>query len=941
MEIREKTKRKNDQQKRKIQEKKNVSEKLQRGDRLQVEITALGAKNIGVAELQNGYTILVPNTKCGEKVEIEIEKILESKLETVNKNSFEFTSPVFSGETGQKTQKPKYAVAQRILDDSETEKLSEGVDFDFSVGQRFTGTIQKSGPKNSGIISLPSSMREGNSNKNFFFVISNSKVGEKVVFEIQKIKKNYAIGEKISNSPSLFSNSEKREVGHQYHIIIPVSAKTVSNYFVFKLANKVLFLEKTLGIQAGDTVKIQISKSTEAFALAKVVKFSPLSIDEQRLIRKEKIQKMIQSSMHFGEKAIRCNANMRKYLWYRKKSQTNTSSSSSFGFPSNSTSPAFDVYGNGINGVGVEKQGQSRKKIQTVQKPMLKRGRHLFNVLKTERCLDKALKQLAKYAAKGKTFLFVGTKKPAASLIAKTALLSHTAFFVNTRWLGGMLTNWKTILKSIAQIRPILKQKEKILEKILEKRQKVQRLLFAKVSLLRKKSEYFMRKGKYLIRQILNSKTSLIEKSQNLLQRKTAIFEANQTFLTVTKNLTNKKIQALKMLQKLETALAEVFQQKQQVKTLIRQNIKKFQELEQLFLLGQEIAQKKVLFENQNQKKFIAIASEKIQSTKNEKIFENGVFPNPSPDILKKMITVFSMFQTSKTSSTFAYTPNVPKSFSNLRTQSSNRSKSTDQPQTIILTKFLNKFLSFLPVLKNGMGSVSQTLGEQEKVFEKLENIYQKLQTEQKNVKEVYKKIVSELSKVYEKVLRQRKTFEEFQKNFEQFASEQRLLKFLPKLRYLPTSQTKMYDTIELFMKKFVDPKLMYPMEQIYDQKLKFTSKKIAATRKQKWQRLEKYFGGITKMQKLNTKQISKNVAIIIGQQEEMNAIHECQKLGMKIFVVVDTNCNPKYGDFIIPANDDSRNSIKYILGEMLTYIRLGQKLRKKVALRRSSKRFI
>ena len=123
-------------------------------------------------------------------------------------------------------------------------------------------------------------------------------------------------------------------------------------------------------------------------------------------------------------------------------------------------------------------------------------------------------------------------------------------------------------------------------------------------------------------------------------------------------------------------------------------------------------------------------------------------------------------------------------------------------------------------------------------------------------------------------------------------------------------------------------------MEQIYDQKLKFTSKKIAATRKQKWQRLEKYFGGITKMAKMNAKQISKNVAIIVGQQEEMNAVHECRKLGMKIFAVVDTNCNPKFVDHIIPANDDSRNSIKYILSEMLTYIRLGQKLRRKVLIR-------
>lgn len=144
-----------------------------------------------------------------------------------------------------------------------------------------------------------------------------------------------------------------------------------------------------------------------------------------------------------------------------------------------------------------------------------------------------------------------------------------------------------------------------------------------------------------------------------------------------------------------------------------------------------------------------------------------------------------------------------------------------------------------------------------------------------------------------------------------------------------------MLETVEFLMKRFVDPKMTYSMEQIYNDKLKFTSKKLAATRKQKWQRLEKYFGGITKMAKMKTKQIQNNIVILVGQQEEMNAVRECRKLGMKLFTVVDTNCNPLLSDYIIPANDDSRNSIKFILGEMLTYIRLGQKLRKKILSKR------
>jgi small subunit ribosomal protein S2 len=84
-------------------------------------------------------------------------------------------------------------------------------------------------------------------------------------------------------------------------------------------------------------------------------------------------------------------------------------------------------------------------------------------------------------------------------------------------------------------------------------------------------------------------------------------------------------------------------------------------------------------------------------------------------------------------------------------------------------------------------------------------------------------------------------------------------------------------------------------------------------------------------MTKLTKTNISRNVAIIIGQKEEMNAVRECQKLGIKMFTIVDTNCNPTLADHIIPANDDSRNAIKYILTKFITRIRLAQKLRSRL----------
>lgn len=913
---------------------RTFKQNLQAGDILNVKITALGSKNIGVAELKNGYTVLVPNTKCGEKVQVKVEKIV---LPTAGKFSNSFPN-----------QKIKYVIAS-LLDNivqkgSNFEKTANSLKFDFKVGQKFKVKIAKKGPKNSGLVPI---------SKNFLFIVPNTKVGEKVVVEIQKIKQNYAFAKPIvlsneerqkqlnSLENSIYSKNEmKPSAGQQFHIVIPSSAKTFYNYFVLKINGKLVFVKKSLGVQILNTVKIQIQKATKNFALAKILKISPLSSLEQKSMEKETLQKMIQSSMHFGEKAIRCNANMRKYIWYRKN----------LGMYQNSSfKETFNL-----------QQKIVRSKASAVKKPMVKRGRHILNVLKTKRCFTQALKQLAKYAAKGKTFLFVGTKKPASSLIAKTALLSHTSFFVNTRWLGGMLTNWKTILKSISQIRPILKQKQKILQKILEKRQKIQKRLFNKVSLLRKKSQKFMMKGKYLIRQILISKNFLIERSQKFVKTKNTILSSNMILLNTSKKLKMKKMQIFKQMQQLELSATEILKQKQQLKTLIQSNIVKFDEIHQFFVIGQELVKLKNSFEKQSDKKFVAISYEKLLTMKESTLNEQNStqfyqsIPNPSQELFKKMISIVSTLRKEDIHFTRLLGEALPEGLAhsniheqNSRTNISNRSKSNEKLEgsifnessskkhkTILLSKFLNKFILFLPYLKNSMQILSLRLHEQEKMLAELNSTLKNIVESQKALKEIYKKIVSQLSIIFSKFINQRKNFQKFQKNLRQFTSEERLLKFLPKLRYLPTSQTKMYETVELFMKKFVDPKLSYPMEHIYDQKLKFTSKKIAATRKQKWQRLEKYFGGITKMAKMNTKQISKNVAIIIGQQEEMNAVHECRKLGMKIFAVVDTNCNPKLVDHIIPANDDSRNSIKYILGEMLTYIRLGQKLRRKVAIR-------
>ena len=65
-----------------------------------------------------------------------------------------------------------------------------------------------------------------------------------------------------------------------------------------------------------------------------------------------------------------------------------------------------------------------------------------------------ALKQVSDVVARGGRVLFVGTKRQAADIVADAAQRS-AQYYVNSRWLGGMLTNWKTISNSIARLRKL------------------------------------------------------------------------------------------------------------------------------------------------------------------------------------------------------------------------------------------------------------------------------------------------------------------------------------------------------------------------------------------------------------------------------------------------------------------------------------------------------
>lgn len=100
-----------------------------------------------------------------------------------------------------------------------------------------------------------------------------------------------------------------------------------------------------------------------------------------------------------------------------------------------------------------------------------------------------------------------------------------------------------------------------------------------------------------------------------------------------------------------------------------------------------------------------------------------------------------------------------------------------------------------------------------------------------------------------------------------------------------------------------------------------FSSKKETARLEKQRQKLEKTVGGIRDMKKLP------DIVIIIGAHEEKNAVRECNKLGIPIVTILDTNCDPNVATWGVPANDDSVASIDLLLREFSDAIVSGRGL--------------
>lgn len=86
-------------------------------------------------------------------------------------------------------------------------------------------------------------------------------------------------------------------------------------------------------------------------------------------------------------------------------------------------------------------------------------GIHIIDLQQTVPMLHQALQVIRDVVAGGGRVLFVGTKRQASQKVKESASLCGQ-FYVNHRWLGGMLTNWKTISQSIKRLRELEEQME-------------------------------------------------------------------------------------------------------------------------------------------------------------------------------------------------------------------------------------------------------------------------------------------------------------------------------------------------------------------------------------------------------------------------------------------------------------------------------------------------
>lgn len=95
---------------------------------------------------------------------------------------------------------------------------------------------------------------------------------------------------------------------------------------------------------------------------------------------------------------------------------------------------------------------------------------HILDLVQSAQLLKQASNYLQSAAEQKKTFLFIGTKRQASTLIAQEAKRCNS-YYVNHRWLGGMLTNWITLKSRIVRLKVLEQQEVDEVFKLLTKKE--------------------------------------------------------------------------------------------------------------------------------------------------------------------------------------------------------------------------------------------------------------------------------------------------------------------------------------------------------------------------------------------------------------------------------------------------------------------------------------
>ena len=101
--------------------------------------------------------------------------------------------------------------------------------------------------------------------------------------------------------------------------------------------------------------------------------------------------------------------------------------------------------------------GHQTQKWNPKMKPFIfgaKNGIYIIDLRKTSDMLDAAYNIVREYASRGRNVVFVGTKKQAGDVVAEEAKRAGS-YYINRRWLGGMLTNFETIRGRINKLREL------------------------------------------------------------------------------------------------------------------------------------------------------------------------------------------------------------------------------------------------------------------------------------------------------------------------------------------------------------------------------------------------------------------------------------------------------------------------------------------------------